>query len=252
MTSTHTFQGLEADSKPSSRVLKPPGGGSSCIFGGPEEALVSSRQHKMASNIFGSAAEPENVPKRSNPPGGKTSGIFQDSGPARVTPKQNPPGGKTSGIFQDSGPAQVAPKQQNPPGGKTSGIFQDSGPVQSAPKQNPPGGKTSDIFGEAQLTTSPKAHPNKPKDNISLKQPEVSASTKPVKAEVKAEKPPPPPPAPTPEPTPEVKTPVAKEEKKVVMPEIDISRHEPHLGPRPRSHNRVLNPPGGKSSVTFY
>lgn len=72
-----------------------------------------------------------------------------------------------------------------------------------------------------------------------------------VKTEVKAEKPPPPPPAPTPEPTPEVKTPVAKEEK-VVMPEIDISRHEPHLGPRPRSHNRVLNPPGGKSSVTFY
>jgi hypothetical protein len=24
------------------------------------------------------------------------------------------------------------------------------------------------------------------------------------------------------------------------------------LGPRPRSHNRVLNPPGGKSSVVFY
>lgn len=28
--------------------------------------------------------------------------------------------------------------------------------------------------------------------------------------------------------------------------------HEPRLGPRPRSHNRVLNPPGGKSSVVFY
>lgn len=28
--------------------------------------------------------------------------------------------------------------------------------------------------------------------------------------------------------------------------------HEPHLGPKPRSHNRVLNPPGGKSSVVFY
>lgn len=32
----------------------------------------------------------------------------------------------------------------------------------------------------------------------------------------------------------------------------DLKKHEPHLGPRPRSHNRVLNPPGGKSSVVFY
>lgn len=32
----------------------------------------------------------------------------------------------------------------------------------------------------------------------------------------------------------------------------DIKKHEPHLGPKPRSHNRVLNPPGGKSSVVFY
>lgn len=31
-----------------------------------------------------------------------------------------------------------------------------------------------------------------------------------------------------------------------------LKNHEPHLGPKPRSHNRVLNPPGGKSSVVFY
>lgn len=31
-----------------------------------------------------------------------------------------------------------------------------------------------------------------------------------------------------------------------------LKNHEPHLGPRPRSHNKVLNPPGGKSSVVFY
>ncbi|KAM9305892.1 jupiter microtubule associated homolog 2 [Gastrophryne carolinensis] len=198
MTSTHTFQGLESESKPSSRVLKPPGGGSSCIFGNSEEVKVSSRQNKMASNIFDSKSEPADVPKRSNPPGGKTSGIFED-------------------------PA----------------------PVQIAQRQNPPGGKPSDIFGEAQLLTSPKAHPNKPKDSISLKQAEVKTTTP-----VKAENPPPPPPAPTPEPTPEVKTPVAKE--KVVVPEVDMSKHEPHLGPLPRAHNRVLNPPGGKSSITFY
>ncbi|BFZ24201.1 hypothetical protein BsWGS_27240 [Bradybaena similaris] len=33
MTTTHTFQGLNADNKPSSRVLNPPGGSSSNIFG---------------------------------------------------------------------------------------------------------------------------------------------------------------------------------------------------------------------------
>lgn len=32
----------------------------------------------------------------------------------------------------------------------------------------------------------------------------------------------------------------------------ELKNHEPHLGPKPRSHNRVLNPPGGKSSVVFY
>lgn len=34
--------------------------------------------------------------------------------------------------------------------------------------------------------------------------------------------------------------------------ETPLKNHEPHLGPKPRSHNRVLNPPGGKSSVAFY
>lgn len=71
----------------------------------------------------------------------------------------------------------------------------------------------------------------------------------PVVKEVKAEVAPPQPtpakeePAPAPEPAanqnPE---PSAKQDKD----------HEPRLGPRPRSHNKVLNPPGGKSSVVFY
>ncbi|KAM3916638.1 jupiter microtubule associated homolog 2 isoform 2-T2 [Leptodactylus fuscus] len=190
MTSTNTFQGLESSNKPSSRVLKPPGGGSSCIFGNSEESAAPRRQNKMSSNIFDGPAEPDSAPKRSNPPGGKTSGIFQDPEP-----------------------------------------------VQSPIRQNPPGGKGSGIFSEGQLPVSPKAHPNKPKDNISLKQ-EAPQNITPVKVD-----PPPPPP--------EVKAPVAKEEK-VAVPDPALAAHEPHLGPRPRCHNRVLNPPGGKSSVTFY
>ncbi|XP_075686493.1 jupiter microtubule associated homolog 2 [Rhinoderma darwinii] len=190
MTSTNTFQGLETANKPSSRVLKPPGGGSSCIFGNSEEVAAPRRQNKMSSNIFEAPPEQGNAPKKSNPPGGKTSGIFRDPDP-----------------------------------------------VQSSVRQNPPAGKRSGIFGESQLQTSPKAHPNKPKDNISLKE-EVTKNSTPVKVT---------PPAPAPV----EKTPVAKEEK-VAVPDPAMAAHEPHLGPRPRCHNRVLNPPGGKSSVTFY
>lgn len=52
------------------RVLQPPGGGSSNIFGGYEEDAVASRRpNKMASTIFAPAAEPQGGPKRSNPPG---------------------------------------------------------------------------------------------------------------------------------------------------------------------------------------
>ncbi|XP_040296142.1 jupiter microtubule associated homolog 2 [Bufo bufo] len=195
MTSTNTFHGLETANKPSSRVLKPPGGGSSCIFGNADEGAAPRRQNKMSSNIFEGPSEPENLPKRSNPPGGKTS------------------------------------------------IFQDPEPVKSPVRQKTPGGKGSDIFGDAKLPSSPKAHPNKPKDNISLKL-EVKNNPTPVKVD-------PPPPPPTPVPTPEEKIPVAKEEK-VAVPDPGLAAHEPHLGPRPRCHNRVLNPPGGKSSVTFY
>lgn len=44
---------------------------------------------------------------------------------------------------------------------------------------------------------------------------------------------------------------VGKEER-CKEPEPKIDNHEPRLGPRPRSHNKVLNPPGGKSSIAFY
>ena len=52
-----------------SRAMKPPGEDSSSLFGSPEEAVPSSRPNRMASNIFGPTEEPQNVPKRTNPPG---------------------------------------------------------------------------------------------------------------------------------------------------------------------------------------
>lgn len=54
MTTTNVFQGLQGD-KSSSRVLRPPGGASSNIFGGDDSAPVApkSKGKPQDSNIFG-------------------------------------------------------------------------------------------------------------------------------------------------------------------------------------------------------
>uniref|UniRef100_A0A671FY31 Jupiter microtubule associated homolog 2 n=1 Tax=Rhinolophus ferrumequinum TaxID=59479 RepID=A0A671FY31_RHIFE len=64
------FRGPESEgSRASSRAMQPPGGASSDLFGSPEESVPSNRPNRMASNIFGPTEEPQNMPKRSNPPG---------------------------------------------------------------------------------------------------------------------------------------------------------------------------------------
>uniref|UniRef100_A0A8C5R230 Jupiter microtubule associated homolog 2 n=1 Tax=Leptobrachium leishanense TaxID=445787 RepID=A0A8C5R230_9ANUR len=171
------------------RVLKPPGGGSSCIFGSPTEAPAPTRRHKIVSNIFGSPPEPQNVPQRSNPPGGKTSGIFADSAAAPVVQRAN----------------------------------------------QPPAGKRN-IFSE-EVLASPKAHPNKPKVTVGFLLP--AHCIVPFTADDALST--------------SSRFPLGSpKEVRPSGPDPALAAHEPHLGPRPRSHNRVLNPPGGKSSVTFY
>uniref|UniRef100_A0A8C0A122 Jupiter microtubule associated homolog 2 n=1 Tax=Anas zonorhyncha TaxID=75864 RepID=A0A8C0A122_9AVES len=170
--------------------FQPPGGGSSNLFGSTEEVSSSSRPHRMASNIFGASEEPQNFPKRTNPPGGKESGIFEDSGTA-----------------------------------------------QPRPRMNPPGGKTSDIFGSPVSTNVVRAHPNKPKvfvlGLILFSYCSAAENNKPQLEDGGEKKD------------------LGKEER-CKEPEPKIDNHEPRLGPRPRSHNKVLNPPGGKSSIAFY
>nr|XP_033819050.1 jupiter microtubule associated homolog 2 isoform X2 [Geotrypetes seraphini] len=177
------------------RVLKPPGGGSSSLSGSSQDNLAPTKSHKMTSNIFGSSVEHQNVPKRSNPPGGKESGIFQEPDPINVRQRTNPPGGKTS-----------------------------------------------DIFGNAVCDTSTvRPHPNKPKDNIRLHEGAGDAKLC-VKAVENIR----------------IQEDSAQEKKNLVKddkakePNPKVDDHEPRLGPRPRSHNRVLNPPGGKSNITLY
>ncbi|KAM3863840.1 jupiter microtubule associated homolog 2 [Diretmus argenteus] len=206
MTSTNMFQGMEANSKPSSRVLRPPGGASSNLFGAFEEdAAASRRPNKMASTIFDPAEEYKGGPKRSNPPGGKSSGIF--------------------------GEPEAPVKQQRP---------------------IPPGGPSSDIFGAAECApVQNRSHPNKPRDNLGP-EPEPPAplakvsQPEPVKEETVA-----PPVTPVKE---EPVAVVASPEPEPSSPPAHASdkNHEPHLGPKPRSHNRVINPPGGKSSFVLY
>ncbi|XP_015255486.1 PREDICTED: hematological and neurological expressed 1-like protein [Cyprinodon variegatus] len=212
MTSTNMFQGLDTGGKPSSRVLRPPGGGSSNLFGGYEEDNAQSgRPNKMASKVFAPPEEPQNVSRRTNPPGGKSSGIFGEP----------------------EAPAQ--PQRSAPPYGATSNIF---GSAESTPVQS-----------------SSRSHPNKPKDNLSVgpepesPAPEAKVSQPEVKEEIAS---PAPAPAPAKEEPPVIS---ASPEPKPAAPlpdETSLKKHEPHLGPKPRSHNRVLNPPGGKSSVVFY
>lgn len=57
MTTTSTYQGLGEDTKPTSRVLRPPGGGSSNIFGA--EPVQRTPNRPQSNDIFGTGpAEP--------------------------------------------------------------------------------------------------------------------------------------------------------------------------------------------------
>ncbi|XP_036408993.1 jupiter microtubule associated homolog 2 [Megalops cyprinoides] len=199
MTSTNMYQGLDEDAKPSSRVLRPPGGGSSNLFGGCDEE-PSVRRPAKSSNIFASPEEPQECPRRTNPPGGKSSGIFEQ-------------------------PGALAPQQRAvPPGGVSSNIF---GPAESNP-------------------LAVRSYPSKPKDNIGINAtpaPQVPEQTLERQAEKENT---------SASPVPSQDTSCSVQEKETSPHKPTVEDHEPRLGPRPRSHNKVIQPPGGKSSVVFY
>lgn len=152
MTTTTTFQGMEPGSKSSSRVLRPPGGGSNISFGTDEEKAPV-RKNKMASSVF---AEPEDpyANRRNNPPGGSATGVLcgESSAPLRR-------GGNQTSNHSPDAPAmdgencvhdndisapepEAAPAQQDsaPPA-------EDSAAGLPSGRRNPPGGKSSLILG---------------------------------------------------------------------------------------------------------
>ncbi|XP_032900333.1 jupiter microtubule associated homolog 1 isoform X4 [Amblyraja radiata] len=171
MTTTTIYQGLDSTGRSSSsRVLQPPGGGSSISFGVEENVKpVHSRPSKTASNIFGPPVDSQPAARRTNPPGGKSSGIFGAASSETADSKQrrNPPGGKTSGIFdtvkKPPNTLDIATGEgENCPGSfesesqtETRGKKEESvpSPVVSAqsepfkPKKIPPGGVSSLVLG---------------------------------------------------------------------------------------------------------
>ncbi|XP_054449312.1 jupiter microtubule associated homolog 1 isoform X2 [Pteronotus mesoamericanus] len=84
MTTTTTFKGVDPNSRNSSRVLRPPGGGSNFSLGFDEPTEQPVRKNKMASSIFGTPEE--NPPSWAKSAGAKSSGGREDSelpGPQR-------------------------------------------------------------------------------------------------------------------------------------------------------------------------
>ncbi|NXU61872.1 JUPI2 protein, partial [Horornis vulcanius] len=159
------------------RVLKPPGGDSSNLFVSTEEVSSSSRPHRMASNIFGASEQPQNVPKRTNPPG-KSFPLFL-----------------CDGALNCSIEWFCVPKLEH-----WDPSFYDHIVL-----------KEEEIPKKLEATENIKPH-----------------------LEDGGEKK------------------ILGKEEQCKEPEPKIDNHEPRLGPRPRSHNKVLNPPGGKSSIAFY
>uniref|UniRef100_A0A3P9M4U9 Jupiter microtubule associated homolog 1 n=1 Tax=Oryzias latipes TaxID=8090 RepID=A0A3P9M4U9_ORYLA len=156
MTTTTTYQGMEPGAKSSSRVLRPPGGGSNISFGADEEKPPV-RKNKMASSVF---AEPEDpyANRRNNPPGGKPTGVLCGEPSAPLRRGGNHGINHTGEAFgndeenaardadlcsesrsadRDAGPEQLEepPPTEEPAAGAASG------------RRNPPGGKSSLILG---------------------------------------------------------------------------------------------------------
>ncbi|XP_035749210.1 jupiter microtubule associated homolog 1 isoform X2 [Egretta garzetta] len=110
MTTTTTFSGMDPSGRNSSRVLRPPGGGSNFSLGFDEPKEQPVRRNKMASSIFGTPEE--NPPSWAKSSGTKPGEIREDSessGPQRrnstdancgdfVDPKGGDGGGETSAL----------------------------------------------------------------------------------------------------------------------------------------------------------
>lgn len=152
MTTTTTYQGMEPGSKSSSRVLRPPGGGSNISLGADEEKPPI-RKNKMASSVF---AEPEDpyANRRNNPPGGKPTGVLCGEPSAPLRRGGNPTTNHVADAPATDGEISVRDIENSVAEPETaSGQQEEAPPAEESSaglpsgRRNPPGGKSSLILG---------------------------------------------------------------------------------------------------------
>ncbi|XP_005144298.1 jupiter microtubule associated homolog 1 [Melopsittacus undulatus] len=155
MTTTTTFSGMDPSGRNSSRVLRPPGGGSNFSLGFDEPKDQPVRRNKMASSIFETPEEkPPSWAKSSGTKPRESGENCESSGPQRrnstdancgdsVDPKGEIGGGETSEIPEAD--VEAAPGQSEE---KSLPAAPVPSPVAPAPsRRNPPGGKSSLVLG---------------------------------------------------------------------------------------------------------
>ncbi|XP_066442489.1 jupiter microtubule associated homolog 1 [Eleutherodactylus coqui] len=139
MTTTSTFQGLDPEGRSSSRILRPPGGGSSFTFGVEASKQQPARRHKMASNIFG-LPDNEPAPTSCAPEPGPSESAACGDDPHRTCTEA-----EYSDIVEHTDEAEVP---ETEPATEASGEpAQPAPPVAVPSRRNPPGGKSSLILG---------------------------------------------------------------------------------------------------------
>lgn len=156
MTTTTTFKGVDPNSRNSSRVLRPPGGGSNFSLGFDEPTEQPVRKNKMASSIFGTPEE--NPPSWAKAAGAKPSGGREDPDPEPAGPQRR--GSVEASAGDCLGLKGEGDIHENVDVDSQASLGQsEEKPVPAAPvpspvapapvpsRRNPPGGKSSLVLG---------------------------------------------------------------------------------------------------------
>ncbi|XP_042303863.1 jupiter microtubule associated homolog 1 [Sceloporus undulatus] len=157
MTTTTTYEGMDPSGRSSSRVLRPPGGGSSFNFGFdlPKEQQQGGRRNKMASSIFGTIEE--NPPSWARSTAPKTSDANESSEPLGSHRRNSSDASSTDCVDPKGGEGE-AHENTEVDIDSASGLSEEKplpaapvpSPVAPAPvpsRRNPPGGKSSLVLG---------------------------------------------------------------------------------------------------------
>ncbi|XP_060620692.2 jupiter microtubule associated homolog 1 [Anolis sagrei] len=156
MTTTTTYKGMDPSGRSSSRVLRPPGGGSNFNLGFdlPKDQQ-GGRRNKMASSIFGTPEE--NPPSWARPTEPKPSDTDESSEPLGLQ-RRNSSDANSGDCVEPKGREGEAPENTEVEIDVASGPSEEKlppaapmpSPVAAAPvpsRRNPPGGKSSLVLG---------------------------------------------------------------------------------------------------------